>query len=153
MRAATAPAVAVGLGLALGLLPKGAGSGSSGFGDQLAILVIIAAGVYIGWLAAQLAPATLSVVVATILVVIMLTVLFAVKFVRLPSAPLVGDGFEILGAIYVASGALGALLGRVPWLRVPETDAVRNGRWVTGAALAIAAAWYLFYAVMAASGR
>jgi hypothetical protein len=153
VRLATAPAVAVGLGLALGLLLTSAGSGSSGFGDQLAILVIIAAGVYIGWLVAQLASAALSVVVAPILVVIMLTVLFGVKFVRLPSAPLTGDGLELLGVMYVLPGALAALLGRLPWLRVPETTAVRNGRWVTGAALAIGAAWYLFYAVMAASAR
>lgn len=129
MRAASALVVAVGLGLAL------------------------AASVYIGWLVAQFASAAVSIIFGPILIVIMLTVLFAVKFVRLPSAPLVGDGFEILGVIYVLPGAFGALLGRVPRLRVPETAAVRNGRWVTGAALAIGAAWYLFYAVMAASGR
>ena len=153
MRAASALVVAVGLGLALGLVLGGAGSGASRLGDQLAILAIIAASVYIGWLVAQLASAAVSIVFGPILVVIMLTVLFAVKFVRLPSAPLVGDGFEILGVIYVLPGALAALLGRLPWLRVTETAAVRNGRWVTGAALAIGVAWYAFYAVMAAQGR
>jgi hypothetical protein len=152
LRAATALGVAVGLGLALGLLPTGGGYGSSVFGGQLAILVIVVACVYIGWLVSQLAPAALSFFVAPILAVIMLTLLFAVKFVRLPSAPLVGDGFEILGAIYVVPAALGALLGRVPWLRMSERDAMRNGRWVTRAALAIGAAWYAFYAVMTSYG-
>jgi hypothetical protein len=151
MRAASALAVAVGLGLALGLLLT-AGYGSSGFGELLAILVIVAACVYIGWFVSQPASAALSVFVAPILVVIMLTLLLAVKFVRLPSAPLVGDGFEIVGVIYALPGALGALLGRVPRLRMSGRAAMRNGRWVTGAALAIAGAWYLFYAVMA-SGR
>ena len=149
MRAATALGVAVGLGLALGLLLTGAGYASSGFGDKLAILLIVATCVYIGWLVAQLASAAVSILVAPLLVVIMLTLLFAVKFVRLPSAPLVGDGFEILGAIYLLPGALGALLGRVRWLRMSERAAMRNGRWVTGAALAIGAAWYALYAVMA----
>jgi hypothetical protein len=60
----------------------------------------------------------------------------------------VGDGFEIVGLIYALPGALGALLGRVPWLRMPGRAAMQNGRWVTGAALAIGAAWYAFYAVM-----
>ena len=147
MRAATALGVAVGLGLALGLLLT-AGNGSSRFGELLAILLIVAASIYIGWLVSQLASAALSVLVAPVLVVIMLTLLFAVKFVRLPSAPLVGDGFEILGAIYVLPGALGALLGRVSRLRMSEGAAIRNGRWVTGAALAIGVAWYAFYAAM-----
>jgi len=153
MRAASVLVVAVGLGLALGLLLTGASSGSSRLGDQLAILVIIAASMYIGWLVAQLASVPVSIVLGPLLVVIMLTVLFAVKFVRLPSAPLVGNGVETLGVIYVLPGALAALLGRVPWLRVTETAAVLNGRWVTGAALAIAVAWYAFYAVMVAQGR
>jgi hypothetical protein len=93
------------------------------------------------------------VVIAPVLVVIMLTLLFAVKFVRLPSAPLVGDGFEILGAIYLVPGALGALLGRVPRLRMSEGAARRNGVWVSGGALGLGAAWYALYAVMASSAR
>jgi hypothetical protein len=31
---------------------------------------------------------------------------------------------------------------------MPGRAAMQNGRWVTGAALAIGAAWYAFYAVM-----
>lgn len=147
MRAATALGVAVGLGLALGLL-LGAGYGPSGFGEPLAILVIVAASVYIGWLVSQLASAGLSILAAPILVVIMLTFLFALKFLRLPSAPLVGDGFEMLCAIYVLPGALGALIGQVRWLRMSEGAAMRNGRWVTGAALAIGVVCYALYAVM-----
>ena len=108
MRAASGLAVAVGLGLALGLvLTSSAGIG----GGQYWIIVVIWACLFVGWLAAQLTPVG-SLVTGPALVLVMTAVLFAVKLVRLPDAPLTGDGVELLVAIYAAFGALGALIGR-----------------------------------------
>lgn len=142
MRAASALVVAVGLGVALGALFTGPWLGASGLGGLFGILVLVAAGLFVGWLMAQLYSGPLSLVAAPTLILILVGVLFGVKLVRLPSAPLVGDGFEILVAIYAAVGTLGAVIGWMPWLRAPAPGAARTGLWLTATALAMSAATY-----------
>ena len=143
-------AMALVLGLALGLLLTGTGPGASGIvGGQYWILVIVAASVYLGWFVAQLSSATVGVLAAPILVLIMLAVLFGVKFVRVPWAPLVGDGFGILLAIYAASGTSGALLGRISRLRArTPSAAAQTGLWLATAVVMGSAATYALAAVI-----
>jgi len=145
MRAAGVITVVLGLGVALGLVltcPAGI------FGGLYWFFVIAAAGACVGWLLAQLYSAPFSLVAAPVLVVFMIAVMLGVKVVRMPLAPLVGDGFEIGLAISAAAGALGALLGLAPWLRA-STPAVaaRIGLWPAAAAVAVSAAPYAFAAV------
>jgi hypothetical protein len=89
-------------------------------GGQYWTVVLIASCVCVGWSLAQLSRTPLSLVAAPVLAVLMVAVILGVKLIRWPSAPLVGDGFEIVVAIYAGAGALGALLGLmrpVRWLR------------------------------------
>src|SRR5688572_18515205 len=118
MRAAIfALAVALAVGLWLGLLLTGTGPGASGIvGGQYWILVMTFASVYLGWQLAQLDTTPLSVVVAPLLVVLMISVMLGVKFIHVPWVPLFSDSFPILIAIDAATGALGALIGRAPSL-------------------------------------
>lgn len=117
MRAAGALVVAAGLGVALSVILTIAGLRGSGVPGLLGAAVLIAACVYIGWLVAQLTSAPVSLV----------------------AAPIVGDAFEIFVIIFAATGAFGALLGQVPWLRIRAAIAARTGLWLTGAALVLSA--------------
>jgi hypothetical protein len=136
--------LAVVFGLALGLLLTGTGPGASGIvGGQYWILVIVAASVYMGWQVAQLSAAPLSLVAAPVLGALMVALLLGVKFVRMPSAPLVGDGFEVLVLIYAAAALLGALLGHVSWLRAhTPAEAARTGLWLAAATVTVTGATY-----------
>src|SRR5688500_20260837 len=98
MRAAIfALAVALALGLWLGLLLTGTGPGASGIvGGQYWILVMTFASVYLGWQLAQLDTTPLSVVVAPLLVVLMISVVLGVTSIRVPWAPRVSESFPIL---------------------------------------------------------
>jgi hypothetical protein len=105
--------------------------------------VIIFTSVYLGWQVAQLSDSFISVVVAPALVVVMIAVLLGVKFVRLPWAPLAGDGFGILVAIYAAAGALGAFVGQAPSLRArTPAAAARTGLCLVAAAFAATVVTY-----------
>jgi hypothetical protein len=140
MRAAGVIVVAAGLGVALSLILTSAGLRVSGaVGGLYGIAVLITACVYVGWLVSQLSAAPASLVAAPLLALFMIAALFGAKFLRLPSAPLVGDGFQIFVAIYAAAGALGAFLGLVPSLRAPVRAAERMGFWLTTVALAVGA--------------
>lgn len=132
------------LGLALGALLTGTGPGASGIGGgEFWTLVLIFASAFLGWQAAQVSPVPASLGLAPAMVVVMVAALLAVKFNRLPSAPLVGDGFQILVGIYAAVGLLGALIGRIPSLRArTATGAVRAGLWLSAAALVVSLAAY-----------
>jgi hypothetical protein len=110
MRAAGVFTMVLGLGVALGLVltsPWATGGG------QYWAVVLVAACLYVGWLLAQLSPAPVSLIAAPVLAVLMIAVILGVKAVRWPSAPLVGDGFEIVVALYGAAGLVGALIGSV----------------------------------------
>jgi hypothetical protein len=151
MRAATFGfALALILGLALGGLLTGTGPGASGVvGSEYWILVITAASVYLGWQVAQLTSAPISLIAATVLVVVMIGVILGVKYARVPWAPLMGDGFAILVAVYAAAGVLGALAGRTPWLRVRTVaGAARTGLWLAPVIVAVSLATYALSSVM-----
>lgn len=151
MRAAIfALGLAVVFGLALGLLLTGTGPGASGIiGGQYWAVVLIAASVYLGWQVAQFSNALVSLVAAPVLVVLMIAVLLGVKFVRVPWAPLVGDGFEIVVAIYAAAGMLGALVGRAPSLRArTAATAARTGLVLAATAVAVIVATYALASVV-----
>jgi hypothetical protein len=136
-------------GLVLGLLLTGTGPAATGVVvGQYWILVIIAASVYLGWQVAQLSSKIVSLVAAPVLVVFMIAVLLGMKFVRVPGAPLVGDGFEIVVAVYAAAGALGAFVGRLPWLRAQTpADAARTGLWLAAAMVTVSVATYAWASV------
>jgi hypothetical protein len=145
MRAAIfAFGLAVVFGLVLGLLLTGPGPGASGIiGGQYWAIVLIAASVYLGWQVAQFSNSLVSLVAAPVLVVLMIAVLFAVKFVRVPWAPLVGDAFEIVVAIYAAAGLLGAAIGRAPSLRArTAAAAARTGLVLAATAVAFIVVTY-----------
>jgi hypothetical protein len=150
MRAASAVVVAAGLGVALSVILTIAGLRASGIPGLLGVAVLVAASVYIGWLVAQLTSAPVSLAAAPIIVMGMVGVLLGVKLLLLPLAPLVGDAFEIFVTIYAATGAFGALLGQVPWLRIRAGVAARTGLWLAGAALVLSAATLVFDAVIGA---
>jgi hypothetical protein len=152
MRAASALVVAVGLGVALSVILTSMGLRASQAPALLGVAVLIAACVYIGWLVAQLTSTPMSLVAAPIVVTGMIGVLLGVKLLLLPLAPLVGDGIplEIFLTIYAATGASGALLGQVPWLRIRAPVAARTGLWLTGAALVLSATTLVFDAATGA---
>jgi hypothetical protein len=139
MRAASALVVAAGLGVALGVILTSSGLRATTVPGLLGFAVFIAACVYLGWLVAQLASAPVGLVAATVVVIGMIAVLFGVKLTRLPSAPLVGDAFEIFLVGYAGAGAIGALLGQVPPLRMPAAAAARTGLLLTAVALVVSA--------------
>jgi hypothetical protein len=144
MRAASAIAMAAGNGVALGLIFTSTGLRVSGtVGGLYAIAVLVMACVYVGWLASQLSAAPASLVSGPLLVLCMLAALLALKALRLPSAPLVGDAIEVFVAPYAAAGAFGAFLGLAPWLRVPASAAERTGLSLTIVALAVGAVTYV----------
>lgn len=148
MRAASALVVAVGLGGALGVVVTSAGVRTSGVPGLYGFAVLVAACVYVGWFVAQFVSAPVSVVASPSAVLVMIAVLLGVKVLRLPSAPLVGDGFEIFVVMYAGAGAVGALLGRARSLRLPELAAARTGLWLTAAALVISATTFALDAVI-----
>lgn len=151
MRAAIfAFGLAVVFGLVLGLALTGTGPGASGIvGGQYWAVVLIAASVYLGWQVAQFSDALVSLVAAPVLVVLMIAVLMGVKFVRVPWAPLVGDGFEIVVAIYAGAGVLGAAIGRTPSLRAHNAAAAaRTGFVLAAAAVAVIVATYALASVV-----
>lgn len=148
MRAATALVVAMGLGVALSVILTSGGLRAPGVPGLLGVAVLIAACVYLGWLVAQLASAPVSLAAAPIVVVGMIGVLLGVKLIRLPFAPLVGDDFEIFVMVYAGAGAIGALLGRVPPLRMPAAAAARTGLLFTAAALVLGATTLVMDAVV-----
>lgn len=138
MRAAGAIVVAAGLGVALCLILTSAGLRVSGaVGGPYSIALLITACVYVGWLASQLSSAPGSLLGGPLLVLCMLAALLGIKILRWPSAPLVGDAFEIFVAIYAAVGLFGAFLGLAPWLRVPASAAERTGLGLTAVALVV----------------
>lgn len=140
MRAAGAIVVAAGLGVALCLILTSAGLRVSGaVGGPYSIALLVTACVYVGWLVSQLSTAPASLVGAPLLVLCMIAALMGVKILRWPSAPLVGDAFEIFVAIYAAVGLFGAFVGLVPSLRAPVRVAERTGIWLTAVALAVGA--------------
>lgn len=150
MRAAIlAVGLAIVFGLVLGLLLTGTGPGASGIvGGQYWIPVLIAASVYLGWHVAQFSSKPVSLVAAPFLVALMITALLGVKFVRVPWAGLVGDGFEVLVAIYAAAGALGAFLGGLPSLRAnTPASAARTGLWLAAAAVMASVVTYAWASV------
>ena len=150
MRAASVLVVAVGLGVALSVILTSMGLRASQVPALLGLAVLIAACIYIGWLVAQLTSAPVSLVSAPIVVMGMIGVLLGVKLLLLPLAPLVGDGFEIFVIMYAGTGAFGALLGQVPWLRIRAAVAARTGLWLTGVALVLSATTLVFDAVIGA---
>ena len=150
MRAAIfAFGLAVVFGLVLGLLLTGTGPGASGIvGGQYWAVVLIAASVYLGWQVAQFTNAPISLVATPVLVVLMIAVLLAVKFVRVPWAPLVGDAFEIVVAMYAAAGLLGAAVGRAPSLRArTAAAAARTGLVLAATAVAVIVTTYALASV------
>jgi hypothetical protein len=133
------------LGVALGLVLTGPWAIGGG---QYWTVVLIAACVYVGWLLAQLSSASVSLVSAPVLAVFMVAVILGVKLVRWPSAPIVGDGFAIVVALYGAAGAVGALLGLVPWLRSRmPAGAARTALGLSAAMLILSAAPYALAAL------
>ncbi|HKY50100.1 MAG TPA: hypothetical protein VJP45_02475 [Candidatus Limnocylindria bacterium] len=148
-RAIFASALALVMGLALGLLLTGTGPGASGIvGGEYWILVLVFASVYLGWQVAQLSRSPISLIAAPALVIVMVAALLSVKFARIPWAPLVGDGFEILVAIYAAAGAVGWVVGRVssPRTTTPAASA-RIGLLLATVAVALSLATYAFASV------
>jgi hypothetical protein len=76
-------------------------------------------------------------------------VLLGVKLVRVPWAPLVGDAFEVVVAIYAAAGLLGAAVGRAPSLRArTAAAAARTGLVLAAAAVAVMVATYALASVV-----
>lgn len=150
MRAASAVVVAVGLGVALGVILTSSGLRASVVPGVVGFAALIAACVYIGWLVAQFTSAAVGFAAAPVVVVGMIGVLLGVKLIRLPFAPLVGDGFEIFVLIYAGAGAFGAVLGQVPLLQTPAGAAARMGLLLTGAALVISATTLALDAVIGA---
>jgi hypothetical protein len=147
--AAKVLAVALGLGFALGIVLTGTGPGASGFiRGEYWILVIVAASVTLGWFAAQLGFGGAAVLVSAIGVVLMLAVVLGVKYLRLPEAPLVGDGFPVLMAIYAACGTLGALLGQAKSMRAAtRAAAARTALCLSAAVLTASIALYALASV------
>ena len=147
---ATLGAVALGLGLALGLVLTGTGPGASGIvGGEYWILVLVAASMTLGWLAARLGSRGAALLLSPLAVAVMIAVVLGVKYMRLPAAPLVGDGFQILFAIYAGCGVLGALLGRFRGMRAKTpAAAARTGLLLS---LAIVVASVVPYALAALS--
>ena len=130
------------LGLTLGALLTGPGA-SGIVGGEFWVFVLIFASAFLGWQAAQVSSVPASLALAPAMVVVMVAALLAVKFTRLPTAPLVGEGFQILVVIYAAVGLLGAVIGRIPSLRArTATGAVRAGLWLSAAALVVSLAVY-----------
>jgi hypothetical protein len=132
------------LGLSLGLLLTGTGPGASGIvGGEFWILVLVFASVFLGWLVTYLIPAALGVPSAPLFVLVMVAALLAVKFVRIPWAPLVADGFGILVAIYAAAGLFGGLVARTSGLRATtRAAAARVGLWLATLAVSLTVATY-----------
>lgn len=113
MRAVRPVAASIGLGLALGSLF------TSGLDlREYGIVVVLVACLFLGSRMASVASVFLGLIAAPILVLLMLGSLFAVKLLRLPEAPLTGDGFEIFLVIYAAAGMLGSIFGRIATARV-----------------------------------
>ena len=113
MRAARPVAVATGLGLALGVLF------TSGFDlREYGVVVLLVACFFLGSRMATLPSVALGLIAAPILVLLMLGLLFAVKIIRMPQAPLTGDGFETFLLVYAVVGMLGALIGRIARPRI-----------------------------------
>jgi hypothetical protein len=78
----------------------------------------------------------------------MLGVVLGVKYLRLPAAPLVADGFPVLVTIYAACGLLGAVLGRDRSMRAGTSgEAVRTAARLSAAILAASLALYALAAV------
>lgn len=151
MRAAIfASGLAVVFGLVLGLLLTGIGPGASGIvGGQYWGVMLIAASVYLGWQVTQFGNALVSVVAAPVVVVLMIAVLLGVKFVRVPWAPLVGDGFEVVVAVYAGAGLLGAGIGRAPSLRArTAAAAARTGLVLAATAVALIVVTYALASVV-----
>jgi hypothetical protein len=153
MRAATfALGLAVLFGLVLGLLLTGPGA-SGIIGRQYWAIVLIAASIYLGWQVAQFGNALVSFVAAPLVVVLMIAVLLGVKFVRVPWAPLVGDAFEAVVAMYAAAGLLGAAVGQAPSLRArTAAAAARTGLVLAATAVAVIVTTYALASVMGSSG-
>jgi hypothetical protein len=129
-------AVALGLGLALGIVLTGTGPGASGFiRGEYWILVLVAASVTLGWFAPQLRFSRAAPLVAPVAVVLMLSAVVGVKYLRLPAAPLVGDGFPVAAAIYVACGVVGAFLGLARSMRAATPAAAVRGAIQLSAAI------------------
>jgi hypothetical protein len=150
MRAASALVVAVGLGVALSVILTISGLRASVVPGVLSFAALIAACVYLGWLVAQLSSAPVGLAAAPVAVVGMIAVLLGVKLIRMPLAPLVGDGFEIFVLIYAGAGAFGALLGQAPLLRSRAAAAAPVGLLLTGAALVLSATTIALDAVIGA---
>jgi len=142
-------AVTLGLGLALGVVLTGTGPGASGLiGGGYWILFLVAASVTLGWFGAQLGFGRVALLMAPLAVVLMLGVVLGVKYLRLPAAPLVGDGFRVLVAIYAACGLLGAALGRVRSMGAGSPgEAMRTAARLSAAILAVSVALYALAAV------
>jgi hypothetical protein len=121
--------LSLGLGVALALLLVGDRAGASGIvGGEYWILVLIAASVIVGWFAAQLMTPPLLPWAVAAGVSLVVGVIVAVKWLRYPTAPLVGDGFPILAASYVIAGLVAATLGRLRMFRAPSPrGALRAG--------------------------
>lgn len=113
MRAAGLVAPAIGLGLALGVLSTmGLDLGPYG------IVMMFAACLFLGLCTRELPSLPLSLVVAPVLVLLMTATLFAVKLIRMPQAPLTGDGVEMVLLICGGTGVLGAIVAKLVLPRV-----------------------------------
>jgi len=135
----TLVAVTLVAGLALGLIFTGNGPGASGIvRGEYWILVLVAASIFLGWLAAQLGFGAAALLVSPVAVVLMIAVVLGVKYVRLPAAPIVADGFRILVAIYASCGVLGALLGGAPWMRAKTPASAARTALLRSLAIVIA---------------
>jgi hypothetical protein len=64
-----------------------------------------------GWFAGRSVGMPLGVGVAALSALVVVAVAIAAKQARYPAAPLTGDGFEILLAVYVGVGSAAGLLG------------------------------------------
>jgi hypothetical protein len=98
----------------------------------------------IGWTCAQLAGPLLGLILAPLAGVAAVGVAIASKMLRYPSAPLVGDGFEILIWAYTVIALVGAVVGLHPALRARSRDlATTIGSGLIAAAGTVSAIPYL----------
>jgi hypothetical protein len=141
---------AIVLGLALSVVLLGTTERYGGYlGGEWWIPLFAATSITLGWVAGRVVSGVLALVAALAAPPLAIATMIAVKVLRWPAWPAVGDGFELIVASAASVGLAGAILARVArWSRFSFA-----GRWLaTLAALTVASVagslWMLLIALL-----
>lgn len=141
--------LAIVLGLVLSVVLLGTTERYGGrLGGEWWIPLFAATSITLGWVAGRAVSGALALVAAIASPPLAIATLIAVKVLRWPAAPAVGDGFELIVGLAASVGLFGAILARARWARLSSAL-----RWLaTLAALTIgsvaASLWMLLMALL-----